>query len=77
MNEAITMKVNGRYQIILPAAARKKLGISAGDQLLVDVQDGMIVLAPQPEDYVEYIKGRHKEVWDGVDTAVYLAAERT
>jgi AbrB family looped-hinge helix DNA binding protein len=62
MNESTTVKVNGRYQITLPAAARKKLGITAGDQLLIDVQDGMIVLLPQPEDYVEYIKGLQKEI---------------
>jgi AbrB family looped-hinge helix DNA binding protein len=76
MNETTSVKVNGRYQITIPAAARKKLGIAAGDQLLIDVQDGMIVLIPQPKDYVEYMKGLHKEVWAGVDTAVYLTNER-
>jgi AbrB family looped-hinge helix DNA binding protein len=77
MTEATTVKMNGRYQITLPAAARKKLGISAGDRLLVDVQDGMIVLVPQPKDYVEYMKGLHGEVWMGVDTADYLVFERS
>ncbi|MCB9420984.1 MAG: AbrB/MazE/SpoVT family DNA-binding domain-containing protein [Ardenticatenaceae bacterium] len=70
------VKVNGRYQITLPIATWKKLGIKTGDRLLIDIQDGVIVLIPQPEDYVEYMKGLHKEVWMGVDTAVYLATER-
>ena len=76
MPDKITVKVNGRYQITLPAAAQKNLGINAGDRLLVDIQDGMIILVPQPQDYVEYMAGLHQEIWRDVDTAVYLTAER-
>lgn len=73
---ATTVKVSGRYQIALPSAARKQLSIEAGDRLLVDIQDGMIVLIPQPKDYVKYMAGLHREVWQDVDTAVYLNEER-
>ena len=71
-----TVKVSNRYQISLPSAARKKLNIQAGDRLLVDIQDGMIILLPEPKDYVEHLAGLHKEIWQGVDTTEYLEQER-
>ncbi|MCB0192143.1 MAG: AbrB/MazE/SpoVT family DNA-binding domain-containing protein [Anaerolineae bacterium] len=76
MPEAIRVKVSNRYQIALPSSARKQLNIQAGDRLLVDVQEGMIVLIPEPEDYVEHLTGLHKDVWQGVDATTYLEQER-
>jgi AbrB family looped-hinge helix DNA binding protein len=74
--EATTVKVSNRYQISLPSAARKELNIEAGDRLLVDIQDGMIVLIPEPEDYVAYLAGLHQDIWQGVNTTIYLNEER-
>ncbi len=71
-----TVKVSGRYQISLPSRARRSLGIEAGDRLIVVVQDGLLILLPQPEDYVSYLSGLHREVWDGIDTTTYLNEER-
>lgn len=71
-----TVKVSGRYQISLPSRARRSLGIEAGDRLIVVVQDGLLILLPQPEDYVGYLSGLHREVWDGIDTTTYLNEER-
>ncbi len=71
-----TVKVSGRYQISLPSHARRELGIEAGDRLLVMVQDGMIILFPQPDDFVAYTAGLHREVWQGIDTTAYLREER-
>ncbi len=71
-----TVKVSSRNQIALPSEARKKLGIHPGDRLLVAVQDGVLVLIPQPEDYVAAMAGLHREVWEGVDTDAYLNQER-
>jgi len=76
MSQLATVKVSSRNQIALPSQARKKLGIQPGDRLLVDVQDGVLVLIPQPEDYVAAMTGLHREVWDGIDTEAYLNEER-
>lgn len=76
MTEPITVKVSNRYQIALPSLARKELNIQAGDRLLVDIQDGMIILLPQPQDYVAYLAGLHKDIWENVDTTTYLDQER-
>ena len=71
-----TVKVSSKYQIAVPQMARKKLNIKQGDRLLVDVQDGVIVLIPQPKRYTEYLQGLHGEIWKGVDIQKYLNGER-
>lgn len=71
-----TVKVSSRYQIAIPSAARAALQIEAGDRLLVDVQDGVIVLIPKPSNYVGHMAGLYKEIWERVDTDKYLADER-
>jgi AbrB family looped-hinge helix DNA binding protein len=76
MAESVSVKVSGRYQVSLPSQARRLLNIEAGDRLLVDVQDGMLILVPQPGDYTGYLAGLHGEIWQGVDPAGYLNEER-
>lgn len=72
----VTVKVSKRHQIALPSRARRALNIRPGDRLLVDIQDGLIVLVPRPEDYVAHMAGLYKEVWAGVDGAEYVDEER-
>lgn len=71
-----SVKVSAKYQIAVPQIARKKLNIQKGDRLLVDIQDGVIVLIPQPKRYTEYLLGLHSEIWKGVDVQKYLNGER-
>jgi AbrB family looped-hinge helix DNA binding protein len=71
-----SVKVSSKYQIAVPQIARKKLNIKQGDRLLEDVQDGVIVLIPQPRRYTEYLQGLHGEIWKGVDVKKYLNGER-
>ena len=71
-----SVKVSKRYQIALPSLARKQLNIQAGDRLLVDIQESMIILLPQPQNYVDHLTGLHQEIWESVDTTAYLNRER-
>jgi AbrB family looped-hinge helix DNA binding protein len=71
-----TVKVSKRYQIAVPAAARQQLNIQSGDRLIVDIQDGMLILIPEPEDYSKHLAGLHKEIWQGVDVQQYIDEER-
>ena len=74
---AITsVKVSAKYQIVVPQFARKKLNIKKGDHLLVDVQDGVIVLIPEPKRYSNYLQGLHSEIWQGIDVQEYINGER-
>jgi AbrB family looped-hinge helix DNA binding protein len=77
MSYTTTVKVSSRYQIAVPAAARDILNIQAGDRLIVDIQDGLMVLLPEPENYTQYLAGLHKEIWDGVDPNQYITEERS
>jgi AbrB family looped-hinge helix DNA binding protein len=76
LSESIQVKVSSRYQISVPSKARKELNIQRGDRLIVDVQDGMILLVPVPGDITEYLAGLHKDIWRGVDAVTYLREER-
>lgn len=76
MIDLTTVKVSGRFQISIPSHARQQLNIQAGDRLLVDVQDGLLILMPQPVDYVAHMAGLHQNIWQGVDTTTYLNEER-
>jgi AbrB family looped-hinge helix DNA binding protein len=72
----ISVKVSRRHQIVVPRIARERLNIRSGDRLLVDVQDGLLILLPQPQNYTEHMAGLHREVWEGVNTSAYLREER-
>ncbi len=76
MTEQLSVKVSSRNQIAIPGAARKALGIQAGDRLLVDIQDGVIVLIPKPSDYTTHMAGLYKEIWERQDSDRYLTDER-
>jgi AbrB family looped-hinge helix DNA binding protein len=76
MDQTSTVKVSKRYQIAVPANARRQLNIHSGDQLLVDIQDGMLILLPSPSSYTYHLSGLHKEIWEGVETQAYLDQER-
>lgn len=68
--------MSSKFQIAVPAAARRQLGIKQGDHLLVDVQGDHLVLLPKPEDFAAALAGRHAEVWAGVDPDEYVRGER-
>ena len=70
------VKVSSKYQIAVPAAVRRELGIKAGDRLLMNVRNGLIVLMPEPQDWVEAARGLGREIWDGVDPVEYVREER-
>ena len=76
MSIPTSVKVSQRFQIAVPQLARKRLKIQGGDRLLVDVQDGMILLLPQPRRYAEALAGLHREIWEGVDIQQLVDKER-
>ena len=71
-----SVKVSKRYQVAVPAAAREALNIQSGDRLLVDVQNGMLLLIPKPENYTEHLAGIQRAIWETVDAQEYADQER-
>jgi AbrB family looped-hinge helix DNA binding protein len=76
MSRSTSVKVNSRYQIAVPRIARERLKIEKGDRLLVDVQDGLLILLPQPKDYTAHLAGLYREIWADLDADAYLGEER-
>ncbi len=76
MSIPLSVKVSSRHQIAIPSTVRKSLNIKAGDNLLVDVQDGVIVLIPKPSNYTSQMKGLYKEIWEKSNSENYLSNER-
>lgn len=76
MSETVAVKVSSRYQIAVPQGARQRLHIQKGDRLLVDIQDGLMILTPQPTNFTAHLAGLHGDVWAGIDAATYLREER-
>jgi AbrB family looped-hinge helix DNA binding protein len=74
--EIVITKVNSRNQITIPQAMLEKLNIKAGDSVLVDVQDGIMVLIPQPKSYTNHLQSLHSEIWETVDIEKYISGER-
>ena len=72
----VRVKVSNKHQIAVPAAVRKKLHIKSGDQLLLDVRDGSVVLMPEPRDYSQHLHGLHQEIWTDVEPQEYVRQER-
>jgi hypothetical protein len=52
------------------------LSIEAGDRLLVDIQDGLIILILDSEDFVAYLAGLRCEIRQGISTLIFLNEER-
>ena len=71
----ITVKISSKHQIAVPSAIRKELELEAGDHLLAQVRDGIIVLVPRRGDAVDQLRGLHREIWEG-DVNAYLDEER-
>ncbi len=72
----IPVKISSKHQIAVPSAIRKELHLEAGDHLLAQVRDGMIILVPRHGDALDELRGLHREIWAGVDVQAYIDEER-
>jgi|Deesub1362A_J573_1020465.scaffolds.fasta_scaffold09063_2 AbrB family looped-hinge helix DNA binding protein len=69
-------KVSSKYQIVIPKKIREMLGLRPGDQLLLTVEGGKVVMRPRPRSYARHLRGLHKKVWQGIDATEYVRKER-
>jgi len=71
----MSVKISSKHQIAVPAAIRKELDLEAGDRLLAQVRDGVIVLVPERGSALDQLRGLYREIWEG-DIQAYLDEER-
>lgn len=72
----ISVKISSKRQIAVPSAIRKELHLEAGDHLLAQVRDGVIVLVPRRGDALDQLRGLHRKIWTGEDVQAYIDEER-
>ncbi len=72
----ISTKVGKKSQIVIPKNIRNAVGISEGDELIIEVIDDKIVLRLKPDSYSKKLKGLHKDLWKNVNAKEYVKRER-
>jgi len=72
----IYTKVGKKSQLVIPKNIRNAVGISEGDELIIEVIDDKIVLRQKPDSYSKKLKGLHKDLWKNVDAKEYVKRER-
>ena len=68
--------LSSKNQIAIPKAARQKLAIGPGDQLILDVEKDSLILKPRPKSYSKHLRGLHRKVWGEVDATEHIRKER-
>jgi len=70
------VRVSRKYQVVIPKKAREALNINRGDELIISVKNGQILMRPKPKSYTDYMRGLHKEVWRDAKATEYIKEER-
>jgi AbrB family looped-hinge helix DNA binding protein len=55
------VKTHSKGQIIVPKEIRKKLGITPGKTLFVEIVDDHLEIRPLPDDPIEFLTGIFKD----------------
>lgn len=72
----LSIKVSTKHQVSLPSAARRQLGIEAGDRLSVEVSGDAMILRRRSERPSERLRGLGREAWQGVDPVRHVRKMR-
>ena len=75
MNESV--RVSGKYQVVIPKSIREEIGLEKGDELLVNLQEKTIIMRVKPKSYSNYTLGLHKEIWKETEATEYVEKERS
>jgi antitoxin ChpS len=62
-SQRATATLSSKNQITLPVAMVRRLGLKPGRKLMLRLEGDRIVLRPEPEDWVEYLRGSAKGVY--------------
>lgn len=65
-------RLSSKNQIVIPKEARQAMGVKAGDELLIVVKGGLMLVMPEPKRYAPTLGGLAK----GTYPLGYLKRER-
>ena len=75
MNESV--RVSGKYQVVIPKSIREQIGLEKGDELIVGLQEKTIIMRVKPKSYSNYTLGLHKDIWKETEATEYVEKERS
>lgn len=70
--QLVSTKLSSKNQVVVPALARKRLGIKAGDRLVWKVKKDKVEVVPRELSWTDYTAGLGKKAWQGSDPAEYI-----
>jgi AbrB family looped-hinge helix DNA binding protein len=69
-------KLTEKFQITIPAAVRRRLGLKAGDRVLLVLESGEVVLRAASGGWTESSRGLGQELWREAGGAAAIDRER-
>jgi AbrB family looped-hinge helix DNA binding protein len=72
----IRVRVNGNWQVVIPASFRKRLGIRIGDEVVLQIEDDELCIITLKRDIERAQRLVRKQVKPGTSLVDELIAER-
>jgi AbrB family looped-hinge helix DNA binding protein len=72
----IRVRVNGNWQVVIPASFRKRLGIRIGDEVVLQIEDDELRIITLKRDIERAQRLVRKQVKPGTSLVDELIAER-
>jgi AbrB family looped-hinge helix DNA binding protein len=69
-----SVKISASNQTAIPKQVRSKLKLQAGDHLLLDIQDGLMIFLPFHETFTQALAGLNRKIWENSEE--YILRER-
>jgi AbrB family looped-hinge helix DNA binding protein len=69
-------RLTRKYQITIPTAVRRELGLEAGDTVYLAAEGDRVVLRTAPGGWTESARGRGGELWREVGGVAAIEEER-
>lgn len=61
--QSFVTRLSSKYQVVIPKEVRDALGLKPHDAVIFLIDGDEVILRPKPRDFVEALRGLHKEVW--------------
>ena len=69
-------RLTQKYQITIPSAVRRELGLKVGDTVYLALDEHQVVLRSAPGGWTEASRGRGADLWRQAGGIAALEAER-
>ena len=70
------VRLSSKHQVTIPRLMCRKLGMESGQELLIEEENGRVVLRPRPKSYTDALRGLGKAIWKNLDPLEHIRRER-